>query len=59
MRIFNRWGNLIFETFDFKNSWDGTFQNEKVQDGSYSWEVIFQDENLQKKEFRGHLSLLK
>lgn len=59
MRIYSRWGTLIFETFDHQKSWDGSFKNEKVQDGSYCWEIIFQDENLQKKEFRGHLSLLK
>ncbi|MDP2174405.1 MAG: PKD domain-containing protein [Bacteroidota bacterium] len=35
MRIFNRWGELIYVTQDSKG-WDGTYQGKMVQDGVYS-----------------------
>ena len=35
--IFNRWGQVIFESFDASIAWDGTFNNELVQSGLYQW----------------------
>ncbi len=29
--IYNRWGNLLFETNDIKKGWDGKFNEEKVE----------------------------
>ena len=39
--IFNRWGQLIFESHDVNIGWDGTFNGAYVQDGVYSWKVEF------------------
>ena len=39
--IFNRWGQLIFESHDVNIGWDGTFNGSYVQDGVYSWKVEF------------------
>lgn len=37
LKIFNRWGNLVFETEDPAINWDGTYldTNEKLADGVY------------------------
>ena len=35
MDIFNRWGELIFHTDDIESSWDGTYRNERVPQGTY------------------------
>ena len=35
MRIFNRWGQLVFETFDIRNGWDGTYKGETGQAAVY------------------------
>ncbi|MEA1872976.1 MAG: PKD domain-containing protein [Bacteroidota bacterium] len=57
MNIYNRWGELVFETESFMNdcsacgegSWDGTFQgnvikgDELLKSGIYSWYVEFKD----------------
>jgi len=40
-RLFNRWGELIFESFDPDFIWDGTYAGRKVQDGTYVWQAIY------------------
>ncbi|HRD39617.1 MAG TPA: gliding motility-associated C-terminal domain-containing protein, partial [Bacteroidia bacterium] len=36
-RVYNNWGQLLFETTDQKVGWDGTYKGEKVQLGVYVW----------------------
>jgi gliding motility-associated-like protein len=58
--IFNRWGNLIFESHDHKMGWDGTFNNAYAQDGTYSWVIRYGDVETDKKtEIRGFITILK
>lgn len=40
MKIYNRWGQLIFESFEFDLGWDGTFNGNLVQDGAYTWDIF-------------------
>jgi gliding motility-associated-like protein len=35
--IFNRWGELIFETHDTEKGWDGSYKGKMVQDDVYVW----------------------
>jgi len=37
MRIYNRWGNQIFYTTNPNIGWDGTYNGEYVQEGSYTY----------------------
>jgi gliding motility-associated-like protein len=60
MKIFNRWGELIFTTDDIQNKWDGTYLGEKVQPGSYVYDVTaigFQTNN--KLQKTGTISIVK
>lgn len=41
MQIFNRWGEVIYETNDDAVGWDGTFNGKVVQDGIYTWKIEF------------------
>ena len=44
MLVYNRWGEKIFETFNYHRAWDGTGKSGKpVQLGSYPWIIIFKD----------------
>lgn len=58
--IYNRWGEVIFETNDDTEGWDGTFKGKVVQGGTYSWKIefktIYTDERIM---VTGHLNLLK
>ena len=37
LQIYNRWGEIVFETTDINNAWDGSYQNVMCQDGVYFW----------------------
>jgi len=39
MQIFNRWGTLIFETFDINIPWNGYYKGKLCQQGVYVWLV--------------------
>lgn len=39
--LYNRWGEKIYETFDQKFVWDGTFKNKPVEAGLFIWRMNF------------------
>lgn len=41
LSIFNRWGQLIFETNDPGEGWDGTYKGEAVPMGTYVYSAVF------------------
>ncbi len=45
MQIFNRWGEVLFQTTDLDNGWDGTSRNKKIGVGNYSYWVRIKDLN--------------
>jgi len=58
--IFNRWGQLIFESHDISVGWDGTYNGNLSQDGTYTWKIIAKNiENDDKVEFVGHINLIR
>ena len=62
LSIFNRWGELTFESFDVLEGWDGvnTRTNIKDIDGTYTWKIEFKLKGrLIKEKLYGHVNLLK
>jgi gliding motility-associated-like protein len=41
--IYNRWGQLIFDTSDLNQGWDGTFKGKTCQAGVYVYRIVYQD----------------
>lgn len=39
--IFNRWGEIMFESYNDQMGWDGTYNGKIVEDGVYVWTVEF------------------
>ncbi len=44
LMIFNRWGELIFQTNDLTESWNGVLNGRDVQEGAYVMKVRITDE---------------
>lgn len=60
--IFNRWGEIVFETNDPDIGWDGTYGNstQLVQDGIYVWRIEFKLlENDERRVINGHVNILR
>ncbi|MFN9112321.1 MAG: gliding motility-associated C-terminal domain-containing protein, partial [Bacteroidota bacterium] len=59
--IFNRWGELIYESNDLTTvGWDGTYRGEECQEGVYTWKMkIMNSDTDRKEEAVGHVSLLR
>jgi gliding motility-associated-like protein len=53
--VFNRWGNHVFTTKDYKNDWKGTWNDEPVPDGTYFY--VIQLENGER--MTGYLQILR
>ena len=43
MFIFDRWGELLFESNDMKKGWNGTYKGKLVQTESYVWKIHYKD----------------
>jgi gliding motility-associated-like protein len=60
LEIFNRWGEIIWESFDHTAKWDGTFGGKICQPGIYTWKIRFGNEdNDGFNLIHGHFNLLK
>lgn len=60
MIIYNRWGEVVFKTKDKDHYWDGTYNGNRVPDGTYTWRVVVKDPNQDDhKEFFGHVNVIK
>lgn len=58
LMIYNRWGALVFQSNDRKTGWDGTYDGQPVQVGTYTW-VLHLEDGRTEKEYTGHITLLK
>ncbi len=57
--IYNRWGQIVFESFDPNFVWDGKFNYEKVlRSNTYSYVITYRMKNEGSKHIRGSISVL-
>jgi len=59
--MFNRWGEVVWESYDPNGEWDGSYASDgKIQDGSYVWILHAKDSyNDKKYEFNGTVSIAR
>jgi len=59
MRVFNRWGEMVFETKDKGEQWAGSFMSHDPKDNVYIWIAVYTgwDENVYRKT--GTVTVLK
>lgn len=59
LTVFGRWGQLIFETKDPAQGWDGTQRNTMQPAGTYLWTVTYTDSKQQAIKQQGSLVLIR
>ncbi|MEM6772718.1 MAG: gliding motility-associated C-terminal domain-containing protein, partial [Bacteroidota bacterium] len=59
LRIWTRWGKLVFLTDNPKEGWDGTFDGAESPGGGYLWDVSFIDVGGEFQEFKGGVVLVR
>jgi gliding motility-associated-like protein len=60
LELYNRWGQIIWESHDPSVGWDGTYNGKTVQDGTYTWLIRCADiVNDDKYTFEGHVTIIR
>lgn len=61
LKVYNRWGQVLFESYDSEVGWDGTYNGQLVQDGTYGYTIRYKTcEPLNPDHFiSGHVNLLR
>ena len=54
--IFNRWGELLFESSNMDEGWNGIYKGNPVQIDVYVWKLDYRDSK--KRQRTGHLSII-
>jgi len=61
--IYNRWGQLLFETDNIQTGWDGTFNGENCPMGVYTYVIFFKKPEgktmAEKSPYRGLVTLIR
>lgn len=61
--IYNKWGEVVFESYNHLIGWDGTYGTDfgrKADTGTYVWTIEFKDLETDKKyTYTGHVNLLR
>lgn len=61
MMVFNRYGEMVFESYDVNGAWDGTYgSRDLVQEGVYTWQIDFKEKHTDKRHMHtGHVTIIK
>ena len=60
LAIYNRWGQIIWQSYDTAVGWDGTYQSRLCQDGVYFYMVTYGDPDTDRKSMlHGHITLVR
>lgn len=58
-RIFNRYGEMVFQTNQWLKGWDGTYKGKKQAMGAYIWIIKGTDRNGKSLEMKGTVMLVQ
>ncbi|HMN04821.1 MAG TPA: PKD domain-containing protein [Flavobacteriales bacterium] len=59
LQIFNRWGELLFETLDIHKGWDGYYRGQLSKQDVYVWKAYARFVTGEEKRMSGDLTLLR
>jgi gliding motility-associated-like protein len=59
-KVYNRWGQLVYQTTDWKKGWDGTVNGLPQSAGVYVWILQYVDrDNGEKRTMKGTVALIR
>ena len=56
LKVFNRWGDLVHETDNYRNDWAGTYKGSPLPNGTYFY--LLQMEGM-KRPMQGYFSIVR
>ncbi len=59
MKIYNRWGEAMFETTNTNKGWDGNYKGKAVQPGVFVYIIQYIDSKGERQEAKGTIRLIK
>jgi hypothetical protein len=59
IRIYNKWGQKVFESFDIEDSWDGTNKGEFCQNGVYLYNLDIINKAGKNYVYQGTVNLIR
>jgi|GEM_PF-4977858 len=59
MKIYNRWGQMIYQTDTWGNFWQGTFQGQPAQEGVYTWVLRYTSLDGRQTRRQGTVTLVR
>ncbi len=59
--IYNRWGQMIFETNDINEGWDGNYKGQPAPNGTYIYKIVYKTYSTgeETQTRTGHVSLVR
>ena len=57
--VFNRYGNVVYQSEDYKNNWDGTYKGKPLPDATYYYTIRFILVNNDEINLNGDLTILR
>lgn len=58
LKIFDRWGQLIFNTTDAEKGWDGRINGNRISNGIYLWEMVYKRLDEPTVKVTGHVTMI-
>jgi gliding motility-associated-like protein len=59
-KVYNRWGQLVYQTTDWKKGWDGTVNGLRQSAGIYAWVLQYVDrDSSEKRIMKGTAALIR
>jgi gliding motility-associated-like protein len=58
-QVYDRWGQMVFNTSDIEDAWDGTFKGRECPAAVYIWIIYYIDKNKAKISNKGTVTLVR
>lgn len=58
-RVFNRWGEAVFQTDKIAEGWDGRYKGQHVDIGTYFWVLSVKDRFGKDEQIKGDVTLIR